>query len=499
MSVLDTACARVALSQSSEPAQVEFTRRRITALELELEILGREARSGTDHEEEIEKVTARLESERAKLKDLEERLARERALSAECMELRTKLREMDVNPDAPAADAVTEVAETAEAAEAPAENAEAAPAEAAPDAEALRAELRAKRAELSALQGESPMVLTEVDEQAVSTILAEWTGIPLGKMVKDEIASVLGLADAMKKRVVGQDHGIDLIARRITTARAALADPEKPIAVIMLAGPSGTGKTETALALAEQLYGTERNLVTINMSEFQEAHTVSTLKGAPPGYVGYGEGGVLTEAVRRKPYSVVLLDEVEKAHKDVHEIFFQVFDKGRMEDGAGRLIDFRNTVIILTTNVGDDEIMALCQDEEHYPDQQILQEAVRPAMRRVFPAALLGRLSIVPYYPLSQKALNLIVELKLRKIVKRVRANYRAELVFAQGARDEIIRRCDNIASGARLIDAIVSNDLLPEVSAAFLRNTMEGKTLRRCTVDAKDGAFTYEFENAEE
>ena len=298
----------------------------------------------------------------------------------------------------------------------------------------------------------------------------------------------------MQERVIGQDQGVSLIAKRILTARAALADPDKPIAVIMLAGPSGVGKTETALALAEQLYGTENNLITINMSEFQEAHTVSTLKGAPPGYVGYGEGGVLTEAVRRRPYSVVLLDEIEKAHRDVHEIFFQVFDKGRMEDGSGRLINFRNCVIILTTNVGDDKIIDLCPDETALPSPETLAEAIRPDLMRVFPAALLGRITVVPYYPLGTKAINRIIDLKLNKVVKRVRDKYRAEFICQQGLRDEIIRRCDNVASGARLIDAVINNDLLPDVSAKFLEFAMAGKELAEITADAKDGKFVFEF-----
>lgn len=302
----------------------------------------------------------------------------------------------------------------------------------------------------------------------------------------------------MNRRVIGQKHGLDLIARRVMTARASLADPNRPIAVIMLAGPSGVGKTETALALAEQMYGSEQNIVTINMSEFQEAHTVSTLKGAPPGYVGYGEGGVLTEAVRRKPYSVVLLDEVEKAHPDVHEIFFQVFDKGQMEDGAGRLVNFRNTVILLTTNVGDDAICDLCADEDHLPDVSVLEEAVRPAMMKVFPAALLGRISIVPYYPLGKKALYSIIDLKLGKVRRRIRENYRAETEYTDEVRNEIIRRCNNVASGARLIDAIINNDLLPEISAEFLRSTMEGHVLKKVVIGAADEKFTYSFENKE-
>ena len=266
----------------------------------------------------------------------------------------------------------------------------------------------------------------------------------------------------------------------------------------MLAGPSGVGKTETALTLAETLYGSEQNLITINMSEFQEAHTVSTLKGAPPGYVGYGEGGVLTEAVRRKPYSVVLLDEVEKAHKDVHELFFQVFDKGNMEDGEGRQINFKNTVILLTTNAGDNEIMEMCKDENNLPDVKTLEEACRPALYKIFPAALIGRMSIVPYYPLSHESLNHIIDLKLSKVVKRVKENYGATFTFTQQVRDEIISRCNNIASGARMIDAIISNDLLPEISSKFLEKTMDNRKILSVTVDSKDGEFIYNFEDVE-
>lgn len=463
VSILDTACARVALSQNSDPAELEFCKREISALELEKDILTREEDTGCDHREKLAELDDGLTKLNEKRAALENRLAKEKEVVAECAKLRDTLREKGASD------------------------------------EKIRQELAAKQKELSELQGDDPLVLPQVDTQAVSTIISEWTGIPLGRMVKNEIQSVLNLGEEMNKRVVGQKHGLDLIAKRVMTARASLADPNRPIAVIMLAGPSGVGKTETALALAEQIYGSEQNIVTINMSEFQESHTVSTLKGAPPGYVGYGEGGVLTEAVRRKPYSVVLLDEIEKAHPDVHEIFFQVFDKGQMEDGAGRLVNFRNTIILLTTNVGDDAICDLCEDENNPPDMAALEEAVRPAMMKVFPAALLGRISIVPYYPLGKKALYNIIDLKLAKVIRRVKENYKAELTYTDNVRNEIIRRCNNAASGARLIDAIINNDLLPEISAAFLRNTMEGHTLKKAEVDAKDENFVYQFENKEE
>ncbi len=461
VSVLDTACARVALSQNSEPAELEYTRHRIAALELEQEILTREQNTGVNHAEELEKISGKLEEQRRKQEELNTKLANEKKLANEFLALREQVRQM-------------------------------------PEQAELRQEIQAKQAELLAVQGENPLVLPLVSAQSVNCIISEWTGIPLGRMAKDEISSILSLSEEMNKRIIGQKHGLDIIARRITTSRANLADPNRPIAVVMLAGPSGVGKTETALTLAEQVYGSETNIVTINMSEFQEAHTVSTLKGAPPGYVGYGEGGVLTEAVRRKPYSVVLLDEIEKAHPDVHEIFFQVFDKGQMEDGSGRLINFRNTVIILTTNVGDQEIVDLCQDEDHLPDVETLTQAVRPAMLRKFPAALLGRLSIVPYYPLGRKALKHIVDLKLNKICKRVAENYRAELTYTDAVREEILRRCNNLESGARLIDAVVNNELLPEISAEFLRHLLDGHTLKTVNIDAADGKFRYTFENQE-
>jgi type VI secretion system protein VasG len=465
VSILDTACAKVALSQNAEPAELEYCRRRIEALNLELEILGREENQGFDHREKIEALQGELTKEAENQGELQKRLDHEKALVAEIAALKEKAEEVRK-----AGGGEAEIQDAAKA-------------------------LAEKRKELTGFQGDSPLVLPLVDSQAVSTVISEWTGIPLGRMVKDEIQGILSLEDELNRRVVGQEHGIKVIAKRVTTARANLADPNKPTAVIMLAGPSGVGKTETALALAEQIYGSEEQIITINMSEFQEAHTVSTLKGAPPGYVGYGEGGVLTEAVRRKPYSVILLDEVEKAHPDVHEIFFQVFDKGQMEDGAGRLVNFRNTLILLTTNVGDATIAELCADEENLPPPEFVEAAVRPDMMRIFPAALLGRLQVVPYYPLSRKALFGIIEAKLGKVQKRVEENYHAALRVTDAVKEEIIRRCDNAASGARLIDAVINNTLLPEISAEFLRNTMEGRSFTAAIIDAAENEFAYSFE----
>ena len=464
VSIIDTACAKVALSQNAEPYAVEYLRRKLEALNTEKDILTKEDNCGFDEKERLAELDTLIAKVTEQLNDKSKLLDDIKAQAKNYIDLREKIKSQE-SPDTLDDDKKT---------------------------------LKSERDKLNEMQGEDPMFLPEVDEQAVATVISEWTGIPLGKMVKDEIKSVLSLGEIMKQRVIGQDHGLELIAKRITTARAQLGDPNKPIAVIMLAGPSGVGKTETALTLAETLYGSEQNLITINMSEFQEAHTVSTLKGAPPGYVGYGEGGVLTEAVRRKPYSVVLLDEVEKAHKDVHELFFQVFDKGNMEDGEGRQINFKNTVILLTTNAGDNEIMEMCKDENNLPDVKTLEEACRPALYKIFPAALIGRMSIVPYYPLSHESLNHIIDLKLSKVVKRVKENYGATFTFTQQVRDEIISRCNNIASGARMIDAIISNDLLPEISSKFLEKTMDNRKILSVTVDSKDGEFIYNFEDVE-
>ncbi len=327
---------------------------------------------------------------------------------------------------------------------------------------------------------------------SVASVVSDWTGIPVGKMVADEIETVLHLADILNRRIVGQSHGLEMIAKRIETNRARLDNPNKPIGVFMLSGPSGVGKTETALALAEALYGGEQNIITINMSEFQEAHTVSTLKGAPPGYVGYGEGGRLTEAVRRRPYSVVLLDEVEKAHPDVHEIFFQVFDKGVMEDGSGRRIDFKNTLILLTTNVGTEVIMKAASNETK-PDPEALAQAMKPALLDVFPPALLGRIVTIPYYPLSGEMLAGIVRLQLGRIGKRIEENHRAKFVAEPSAIDQIVSMCHDPDAGGRVIDNIITNTILPALSREILRRSLAREEIHGAKVSAADGAFVYE------
>jgi type VI secretion system protein VasG len=314
-------------------------------------------------------------------------------------------------------------------------------------------------------------------------------------MVKNEVEAVLSLGETLNKRVIGQRHALDMIAKRIETSRAKLDNPNKPIGVFMLAGPSGVGKTETALALAEALYGGEQNIVTINMSEFQEAHTVSTLKGAPPGYVGYGEGGILTEAVRRKPYSVVLLDEVEKAHSDVHEIFFQVFDKGIMEDGEGRLIDFKNTLILLTTNVGSDLIMNLCKDPDLMPTPEGIAKSLREPLLKVFPAALLGRIVTIPYYPLSDDMVANICRLQLGRIEKRILQNHKVPFEYSDAVVKTIVERCTELESGGRMIDAILTNTLLPAISREMLMRLMNGNKIGRVRIDIDQGDFAYEFD----
>ena len=489
VSLIDTACARVAVSQHATPAALEDSTRRIENLQTELDILARETALGRDSVERTAKLQAEMAEEKARRGILDVRHQEEKTAVEKIFALRAQLQDYQtVTPEPAAAAAASSPAATATPAPPVGTNGTTAPA-----ADVLTA-LRAAEAELKTIQGEEPLILPSVDEQAVAAVVADWTGIPVGRMVRDEIQAVLRIADTLEKRVIGQRHALDGIAKRIQTARARLDNPNKPIGVFLLAGTSGVGKTETALALAEVLYGGEQNLITINMSEFQEAHTVSTLKGAPPGYVGYGEGGVLTEAVRRRPYSVVLLDEVEKAHADVHEIFFQVFDKGMMEDGEGRLIDFHNTVIILTSNAGSDLIASLCQDPDLMPDPEGIAKALRPALLKVFPAALLGRLTVVPYYPLSDEMLKSIIRLQLGRIERRLLANHGTVFTYGEDAVDLIASRCTENESGGRMIDAILTQTLLPEISREFLRRMADGVPVKTVTARVRDKAFTYDF-----
>jgi type VI secretion system protein VasG len=489
ISLIDTACARVAISQHATPPALEDSQRRISALETELAIIGREAMIGIDHQQRTTGIEADLTSERERLATLEKAYQKEKELVGEILDLRRKLRLEGVPAPAPQVKTGPEE-KNGQGAGKPGETKTKAE-----DREALLAQLRELEKQLSAIQGENPLILPSVDEQAVASVLADWTGIPVGRMVKNEIQAVLSLADSLEKRVIGQRHGLEAIAKRIQTSRAGLDNPSKPIGVFLLTGPSGVGKTETALALSETLYGGESNIITINMSEFQEAHTVSTLKGAPPGYVGYGEGGILTEAVRRRPYSVVLLDEVEKAHPDVHEIFFQVFDKGMMEDGEGRLIDFKNTIILLTTNVGSDLIMNMCKDPEMMPSPDGVAKALRQPLLKVFPAALLGRLVVIPYYPLSDAMLRSIIRLQLSRIQKRVSENREITFGYDDAVVDLIASRCTEVESGGRMVDAILTQTLLPEISRELLTRLMEGTPPQKVEVKVKDGTFAYHYE----
>ena len=491
VSLLDTACARVAVSLHATPAEVDDSRRRIESLETELAIIAREQAIGIPVVEREAECRAALAAEQERCADLEQRWEAEKKLVDELLSLRAKLREglaavegtgspLEAAAEAEA-DAVADAADVPEAV-------------GGSDREALLARLRAVQAELQELQGEAPLILPTVDYQAVASVVADWTGIPVGRMARNEIETVLRLPELLGQRVIGQDHAMEMIARRIQTSRAGIDNPSKPIGVFMLAGTSGVGKTETALALAEALYGGEQNLITINMSEYQEAHTVSSLKGAPPGYVGYGEGGVLTEAVRRRPYSVVLLDEVEKAHSDVHELFFQVFDKGWMEDGEGRRIDFRNTLILLTTNAGTDMIASLCADPELMPEPEGMAKALRDPLLKIFPPALLGRLVTIPYYPLSDEMLGQIVRLQLNRIKKRVEARYRIPFEYDEDVVKLVVSRCTESESGGRMIDAILTNTMLPEISREFLHRMIEGNSVDAVRVAVGSGQFAYDF-----
>jgi type VI secretion system protein VasG len=472
VSLLDTAAARVAVSQHAVPAEVDDCRRRIQALETELEIIAREKAIGLDTDARSASVDESLATERARVVGLEARWGEEKVMVDKLLALRAQLRDGAAPVDPPAAEAA-----------------------ATPDRTKILAELKELQAKLAAHQGETPLILPSVDAQAIASVVGDWTGIPVGRMVKNEVAAVLNLAATLGRRVIGQSHGLEMIARRVQTSRAGLDNPSKPVGVFMLAGPSGVGKTETALTLAEALYGGEQNLITINMSEFQEAHTVSTLKGAPPGYVGYGEGGVLTEAVRRKPYSVVLLDEVEKAHPDVHEIFFQVFDKGVMEDGEGRTIDFKNTLILLTSNVGTDLIMSMCRDPELMPEPDEVAKALREPLLKVFPPALLGRLIVIPYYPLSDAIMGDIIRLQLGRIAARIAGHHKVPFTYDESVVSLIKARCNEPESGGRMIDAIMTNTMLPAISAAFLNRLLEGGAVSRVHVGASESEFTYAFD----
>ncbi|MDE0849843.1 type VI secretion system ATPase TssH [Yoonia sp.] len=504
VSLLDTACARVAVSQSSIPARIADIKEAIVALEVEMKSKTAQRDLGEENEERLLEAAAEAENKRKELAEYEEKYAAEKIVVDRILALRSALTEADGEEEGEAPIAEEPVEATAQDADENAAGSENTPPAPAPEvsenipasADEIRSEMLAEMAKLESGNPDDRMVYSHVDEQAVASIISDWTGIPAGRMMADELERILKLADHLKERVVGQDHGLKMIAKRIETSRAGLSNPNKPIGVFMLAGPSGVGKTETAIALAEELYGGEQNIITINMSEFQEAHTVSLLKGAPPGYVGYGEGGRLTEAVRNKPYSVVLLDEVEKAHPDVHEMFFQVFDKGIMEDGSGRPINFKNCLILLTSNVGTDVIMDATDQgmKNDEVDPEALNEALKPAALAVFPPALMGRIVTIPYFPLSPVALRGITNLKLKSVIKRLKDAHGAVMTFNDEVLDFIVSQCRDPDSGGRMIDNIITNSILPDLSRQVLAKMVAGEEMQSVEVVMKDGVIGYDF-----
>jgi type VI secretion system protein VasG len=495
VSVLDTTCARIGLSQTATPAAIEDCQRRIDHLKLSIEILEREAATGAAHDEQLRELSTLKEDAERELNGLTERWNREKELVCQVQEIQRRLegRKAPASAAPAAPSAKTGSDQAAPGSKDAAATAPPAPELSAAERDELRAKLTERRGELRSLQGELPLIFPFVDSAAVAATIAAWTGIPVGRMLRDEIQTVMNLKELMEQSIVGQSHALEAIAQRIRTSRANLSDPRTPIGVFLLAGTSGVGKTETAITLANLLYGGEQNMTVLNMSEFKEEYRVSGLIGSAPGYVGFGEGGVLTEAVRRKPYSVVLLDEMEKAHPSVQDIFYQVFDKGSLRDGEGRDIDFKNTVIIMTSNAGTDLIKSLCSDPATAPEPSAFAEALFPELLKSFKPAFLGRLTIVPYYPLSDEIMKRIIHLKLGKVGRRIRENHRAEFHYAPEVVNAIALRCTEVDTGARNVDHILNGSLLPELSAEVLANMGSGKPLKRIEIQATpEGRFQY-------
>jgi type VI secretion system protein VasG len=465
VSLIDTACARVAMSQNAVPAPIDDRRRRVGLIDTELKILEREMATGLDHAARRDELGAEREKLNKELAELEERWKAEKALVTEIDEVRGKIEAAAAAPDKATAE----------------------------EGAANRTRLGELSKKLRGLQGEQPLIFPIVDGQAIAEIVESWTGIPAGRMQSDEIRTVLNLREAMEKRVVGQSHAMQAVAQAIHTSRAGLTDPRRPIGVFLFVGTSGVGKTETALTLADLLYGGEQNVTTINMAEFKEEHKVSLLMGSPPGYVGYGEGGVLTEAVRRRPYSVVLLDEMEKAHPGVQDVFYSVFDKGNMKDGEGRDIDFKNTVIIMTSNAGTDLITKLFADPETAPDAAGLAEALRPELAKIFKPAFLGRLTLVPYFPLSDAIIRQIVVMQLERIRRRVHDSYRASFDWSPQLVETIAARCTESSAGARNVENILTRTLLPDLSADVLARLADGESITSVYVGVStEGSFEF-------
>ncbi len=450
VSVLDTACARIAIGLNTIPPPLEAAQREVADIERESARLEREKLVGRNFEERLENLKNRKNKALLRISELEEKWEKEKQAAQKLVDLKKEIQELHEKQDQTGTEEMG----------------------------AKQKEFRDLEENLKKIQGDEPLVQIEVDSNTVSQVVSGWTGIPTGRMMTDEIDTVLKLEENLQQRIIGQDHALKAIAHMVRTAHAGIEDPSKPTGVFLFVGPSGVGKTETALALSELLYGGEENVITINMSEYQEAHTVSSLKGSPPGYVGYGEGGVLTEAVRRRPYSVVLLDEIEKAHTDVTELFYQVFDKGMMEDGEGRLIDFKNTLIIMTSNLGTDLIMNLCSDEDTMPDHESLAEMLRPELLKKFKPAFLGRLKVVPYFPINDENMRLIVKLKLDRIAARMAENRNVKFEYDENLIDAISERCTEVDSGARNIDHILTNTLLPRMSKEILSKMAAGEKI---------------------
>ncbi|SPD72776.1 Protein ClpV1 [uncultured Desulfobacterium sp.] len=465
VSVLDTACSRVAIGLTTSPPQVEEATRQIAHIEREIKTLNKETLMGRDHAERLVFLEKEKEETTARLDALNKKWQEEMEIAQKIVVIRQEIR--DIFEKEPDNKVLPEKQE----------------------------ELKVLETQLAERQGDTPLVQVEVDSQTVSEVISGWTGIPTGRMQADEIETVLNMEKLLGERIIGQDYALAAIAQMIQTSHAGIEDPSKPTAVFLFVGPSGVGKTETALALSDLLYGGEQNVITINMSEYQEAHTVSSLKGSPPGYVGYGEGGVLTEAVRRRPYSVVLLDEIEKAHTDVTELFYQVFDKGMMEDGEGRQIDFKNTLIILTSNLGTDTIMKVCADEETMPDAQTLAQMITPELQKHFKPAFIGRTKVVPYFPITDKNMRLIVRLKLNRIVKRMKENRNIVFEYGEELIESIASRCTEVDSGARNVDHILTNTLLPEMSKEILTRMAKGEQIKQVKVSLDGEGFRFDID----
>jgi type VI secretion system protein VasG len=483
VSLLDTACARVSLSQSATPALIEDARRRIQQLAINIEMLEQENASTGDCEDKLQELKADKVATEAQLQEQEAQWEKEKALIVEIKALRDQVE----------ADFFARNDDASESVEKGGEQPEPLTDEARSE---LKSRLRNLSEELAEIQGNNPLMQPHVDGQAISEVVANWTGIPVGKMVSDEINAILHLRERLEERVIGQSHALEAIAQSIRTARAGLTDPRKPIGVFMMVGSSGVGKTETALALAELLFGGEQNITVINMSEFKEEHKVSMLLGSPPGYVGYGEGGVLTEAARRKPYSVILLDEMEKAHPGVQDVFYNLFDKGTIKDGEGRDIDFKNTVIIMTSNAGEEAIRAICAQSEEKPDPELLLESMRPELLKHFKPAFLGRASVITYYPLDDENLMKICKINMNRIKKRVQEHYGAEFDYDEDVLLHIVARSQEVDTGARNIETILNRTLLPELAAECLNRMANGESVTKVHIGVnEEGAFLYQVD----